>query len=204
MKLLLILLTVAMFSLGPVACGGANSGADSASIASPSTVSNTAPAPTYAKADSDKDNDIGAPYDDTNNSGILNYGHAANATDERAIAALVKRYYATAVAGDGSKACSMIVSSLSKAVVEDYGHGSAGSPYLSSGKTCSAVMALLFKHSHSQLAAELPKLKVSHVRLLGDRGLAVLTFGAMPERQIPIGLEGHTWKVQALLDSELP
>lgn len=66
------------------------------------------------------------------------------------------------------------------------------------------ALVLLFRHSHSLLTAELLKLEVSRVRLVGHRGFAILSFGAMPERQIPVGREGHTWKIQALLDSELP
>jgi hypothetical protein len=212
-RALFTLLAIALLSVGASACGNASKGTGSTSAASATattgssptkTASSTASTPLYTKADADKDNDTGAPYDDTSNSTALDYGHAASAADKQAVTELVKRYYAGALEGNGAKACAMIVSSLSKAVVEDYGHGSAGPPYLQSGKTCPAVMTLLFKHSHAQLSLELPKLKVSRVRLVGTHGLAIMSFGTMPEREISVLREGSAWKVQALLDSELP
>lgn len=198
----LTLLTAALLSICVSACGHTNGGTGSTSH-SPSTAATTSSTQVYTKADSDKDNDIGAPNDDPNNNTTLDYGHAASPADKQAVTGLIKRYYTAAEAGNGTYACSMIVSSLAKATAEDYGHGSGGPTYLSSGKTCPTVMALLFKHFHSQLTAELPKLNVARVRLNGDRGIAILNFGTMPERQISVGLEGHTWKVLALLDSEL-
>ncbi len=206
------LLAIALLSTIISACGGTSKGTSStstpSSAAAASSPTKTASAsssiPGYAKVDGDRDNDVGAAYDDTNNNAVLNYGHAASAVDKQAAAALVKRYYAAALQGDGAKACSMIVSSLSKAVVEDYGHGSAGPAYLQGGKTCPAVMELLFEHFHGQLVAELPKLEVRRVRLAGEHGVAILSFGTLPERQIPVSREGAAWKVDAPLDSELP
>jgi hypothetical protein len=214
MKSLPALLTIALLSVGVTACGSASKGMSSTSTTS-SSAATTSPSPTktttsaastqvYTKADADKDNDISAPDDDASNRYALSYGHAASAADQRAVTELVKRYYAAALKGDGAKACAMIVSSLSKAVVEDYGHGSPGPSYLQSGKTCPQVMALLFKHFHAQLTAEIPKLEVARVRLVGPHGFAIMSFGAMPEREISVRREGSAWKVQALLDSELP
>lgn len=214
MKSLLALLAIALLSVGVAACGGAGKGTDAATTAaSSSATATTAPAKTvssatstrgYAKVDADKDNDIGAALDDKNNKLALDYGHAASAADKRAVTELIKRYYAVALRGDGAKACAMIISSLSKAVVEDYGHGSVGPAYLQSGTTCPAVMALLFKHYHTQFTVQVPKLEVPRVRLVGTHGFAILSFGKMPEREISVYREGDTWKVQALLDNELP
>jgi hypothetical protein len=72
------------------------------------------------------------------------------------------------------------------------------------GTTCAAVLTLLFKHDHPQLVAELPKLEVARVRLIEHHGIVILHFGTLPERQIPVAREGHTWKLQGLLDSEVP
>jgi len=212
MRTLLALLAATLLGVGACACGSASKEADSASRSSSgATAANTTAAtttsgaaPVYTKADSDKDNDIGAPYDDTNNNSVLMLGHAASAADERAVAALIRRYYSAASAGEGAKACSTIISSLAKAVGEDYGHGSAGPSYLSAGTTCPAVMDLLFKHFHSQLAVEIPKLKLTRVRIDGQHGAAVLSFGTMPEREFAIIREGHAWKLDDLLDTELP
>jgi hypothetical protein len=213
LKTLLVLLAYALLSVGACACGSSNKGtSDSTSYAASQATTRTAPKTTasgttstqgVARADADKDNDLGAPYDDTNNNRIVDYGHAASPADERAAAADVKRYYATAAVGNGAKACSMVVSNLAKAMAEDYGHGSAGPPYLSSATTCPAVMALVFKKFHARIAAELPKLRVTRVRLVGDHGYAILRFGIL-EREIAVIREGRAWKIRALLDSELP
>ena len=213
MRSLLALLATVALGFTTVACGSASKIAGTATQTSPSataagvdaprTPPGTAPSPAYTKADRDKDNDIGAPYDDTNNDSILDFAHPASAPDKRAITALLNRYYAAAAAGDGAKACTMLPPTLVKIIPEDYGQ-SPGPSYLRGGKTCSAVMALLFKHFRDQLAAELPLLKVTRVRLDRHHGLAVLNFGRMPERQISVAREGHTWRVEVLLDDELP
>lgn len=205
-----MLLAVALLSLGGSACGGTgrsmtSTGASSAltTNASPAdSTTNTASTEDYTKVDKDKDNDVTAPYDDKANPELV-YGHTASATDRRAVTKLIKQFYTSAAVGDGTKACSMLLSSIVEAIVEDYGHGSAGPAYLSSGTNCPAIMGLLFKHFHTQLTAELPRLRVTHVRLVEHHGLAILSFGRLPERQIPVGREGHSWKVKALLDNEL-
>jgi hypothetical protein len=209
MKPLLAPLAVVLLSIGTTACSSSNKSTNSAPRTSSSgttaTASSTTPTQSYTKADADKDNDVEAPDDDTNNNSVLDFGHAANAADRQAITTLVKRYYAAALAGDGAQACSMIYSTFAEAIPEDYGQSPPGPSYLKGGTTCPAVMVLLFKHFHSQLAVQVPLLEVSRVRLKEHQGLAVLRFGKMPERQIDVGREGqHAWKVEALLDSELP
>jgi hypothetical protein len=201
---LLMSLTAVLLSVCVTACGGSSKETGSISHASSEAA---APYPTstpdFTKADADKDNDIGAAADDSNNNRVFDYASPANPTDKRAITGLVKRYYAAAGAEDGTRACSMLYSTFAESVPEDYGR-SAGPPYLRGGKTCAAVMVLLFKHLHHQLSVEIPKLKVTHVRLQQHHGLAALSFGALPERQILVGREGHNWKIEMLLDSELP
>jgi hypothetical protein len=212
MKLLLALLATVPLSVGAAACGGTTQSGGSETTQTRSattastqaaTTSGTASTGYYVKADQDKDNDVGAPYDDTNNNSVLDYGHAASPSDDKAVTALVKRYYTAAAAGDGASACSMIIPSLAKAVPEDYGRA-PGPTYLRGGKSCPAVMSLLFKHSHQQLATYLATLKVVRVRLNGKNGLVVLSFGTLPERQISVDQHGSAWKIEALLDSELP
>jgi hypothetical protein len=207
LKSSIALLMTVLFGVCVGACGNADKNTSSSSHpASTSTAATTASsATTFAKVDADKDNDIGAPYDDKNNNDVLKDGRPAGAADRRAITGLLERYYAVATAGNGAKACSMIVSTLSSSVVEDYGHGSSGPAYLSGGKSCPAVMDLLFAQFHRQLAIELPKLEVAHVRLVGSRGgIAILSFGTLPEREISVVREGHVWKLAALLDNEVP
>ena len=213
MKSLLALAGVALLCICITACGGSSKNADSTTTStstkplaekSPSTVpTETTPATPQTKADADKDNDVGAPYDDKQNNSVLDFGHEANASYTRTVTALIKRYYAAAYAENGARACSLIYSTLAESVPEDYGQSPPGPGYMS-GTSCPAVLTLLFKHFHPQLVIEYPKLRVARVRLVEHHGLAVLSFGSLPERQIPVAREGHTWKVEALLDSEIP
>jgi hypothetical protein len=206
---LLALLAIAVFGFGLTACGSTKTSTGSTppvttdAVTSSSTPVAVPPAPIQSKADADKDNDLGAAEEDTRNSGVLDYGHAASVSDQRAVTKLLKRYYAAAAAENGAAACMMIYSTLAESVAEDYGHTPPGPEY-SHGRTCPEVMTRMFAHFHPQLALELPKLQVAHVRLVEHHGLVVLSFGTLPERQIGVAREGHTWKVETLLDSEIP
>ncbi|HEY5287030.1 MAG TPA: hypothetical protein VIJ50_07990 [Solirubrobacteraceae bacterium] len=195
----LMLFAIALIGISLAGCGGASS-------AHRTTVAGATQLPGYMKADSDQDSDVGSPYDDpNNNNNALDVGRAAGAQERHAVTALLERYYTAAAAGNGRAACAMIVASLAGSVAEDYGHGSAGSPYLSAGTSCPEVMGLLFAHFHAQLSVELPKLRVARVRILAGGGaLAILSFASMPEREISVGREGSAWKLQALLDGEVP
>ncbi len=157
----------------------------------------------YAKMDGDKDNDIGAAEDDTNNNLALNFGQAASTTDRSAITALVKRYYAIALAGNAIKGCSMLFSTLAEAAAEDYGVP-GGPEYARGAKNCQQVLSGVFRFYHARLAAEVPKLSVTRVRLKGRQGYAILSFAPFPEREISVDREGHAWKIGAFVDNELP
>jgi hypothetical protein len=211
LKALFAALAIAVFGVGASACGEARPRAHaSASTATGAATSTTVTAAIQAStnADSDKDNDIGAPGDDITNHRAVEFGQDASASDRRAVTALIKRYYAIALAGDGTKACSMLYSPIAESVVNDYASPPgqpAGPPYMHGARTCPDAMRLLFEHFHRQLAVETPRLKVTRVRLEEHHGVAILNFGpSLPEREIAIGREGRIWKMQALLDGELP
>jgi len=210
MRLVLALISIAILALGASACGSTagHSASDGSSSAGTTDVANPTPAwlktsTSYARVDDDKDNDVGASHDDTSNNRVLDFGHPADASDKRAIATLVKRYYATALADDAARGCSMIYSTLAEAIPEDYGEP-GGPEYMLGVKTCPAAMSALFKHFHSQLEVEVPKLQITHVLIKGRKGIVVLGFGTLPEREILVDREAHVWKIAALLDSELP
>jgi len=209
MRTLRTLLALVALSVALASCGSSgkddsqsSATATTATVATTTTPSKAPPAPVLAKADRDHDNDVGTIEADKNNDSVVDYGHAASPSEQRAITALVKRYYAAAVAENGAAACSMLYSTLEEAVPEDYGQSPPSQPYMR-GKTCPAVVTLLFKHFHPQLALEAPKLRVARVRLVEHHGLAILHFGALPERQISVAREGHIWRIQMLLDSEI-
>ena len=201
LRRLLSLLAGAWLAVGVAACGSAAT--HSISAPTNTTTASTTATTNYAEGDADKDNDIGASQDDTNNDAVLRFGRPATAAEKRAIETLVKRYYATALAGNGTKGCSMIYSTLAETVAEDYAVP-GGPTYLRGTKDCQTLLAALFSHFHRQLAVEVPKLKVAHVLIKERHGMTVLSFAELPERELPVTREGHTWKIAALLDSELP
>jgi hypothetical protein len=209
---LLSLLAIALLSAGAAACGGASGDAGSTASTQPKrtgsattvNAAETGPAPVVSKADADHDNDIGAPDDDTNNRLTTDVGRRASPVVARAIATAIERYYRIALAQDGATACTMVYSTVAESIPEDYG-SDVGGPVYMKGTTCPVVMTKLFEHYHNQLRAEVPKLRVVDVRQIQERGgVAVLTFGAMPERRISVKREGHAWKLATLIDSELP
>ncbi|HEY5194653.1 MAG TPA: hypothetical protein VIJ39_12375 [Solirubrobacteraceae bacterium] len=62
----------------------------------------------------------------------------------------------------------------------------------------------MFAYLHHLLVTEDADLEVTKVRLKPSGGYAVLNFGdGLPEREVNIVREGHTWKLSSLLDSEL-
>jgi hypothetical protein len=213
---LLALSATALLAACLCACGGASTqtnttastSADRGSTSTATTATSgkpakVPPAPLDPTVDADKDNDVGAVYDDTNNNRQLEFGQPASPSDQRAITKLVKRYYATALAGDGARGCTLIYSTLAEAAPEDDGR-EADAPAFSRGDTtCAAVLSDLFRHYHAQLATELPKLAVTRVRLEEHHGFAFLSFGKLPERRISVQREGHVWKLSQIYDEEL-
>jgi hypothetical protein len=153
----------------------------------------------------DRDNDSdssGKSYFDSDDSSVRGFGHAASSVDSKTIASLVKRYFAAATTGDGVAACSMFVSSIARSVPEDLG-GPAG-PLYARGSTCAAVMSKAFEHYHRQIAAHAATLEIADIRVKRGGGVAVLAFKKLPGREIHVAREGGGWKIEALLDRELP
>jgi hypothetical protein len=212
MKSLLALLAIALLSVGTSACSSASRGMSSASQASSSRRGSapvtTAATPTgaYLRGDDDVDADN---YSNSDDYRMRDYGHAANAVDRRAITALVERYYSKAVAEDGAAACSLIYSSLAKdpsltkTVPEDYSSREPH-PHGLPGQSCVRATSLLFSQHHEALTADFATLQVTGVRVNRVHGLALLGFRTTSERWIPVERDGGAWKIDSLLDRELP
>jgi hypothetical protein len=159
----------------------------------------------YLRGDDDGDLDTTGRSDDWR---VRRYGHSASPADRGAVTALVKRYYATASAGAGAAACSMMVSRLARA--PDLGEAAEaafplapGVPALH-GKRCASVMSLSFGEDHRRLAADSATIHVILVRVSGGHGLALLGFRTTPERQLSVEREHGRWKIGAVLDRQLP
>jgi hypothetical protein len=214
MKSRLMLITIALASIGVGACGNAGKVASSASHAAPgalttggagaTSISTATSTPRGFARDNDDDNDSrGNSYYDEDDNVILRYGHSASAADVQAVTAIVKRYYAAAAAGDGVKGCSLIYSLFAETIPEEYGRPPAGPPGLR-GKTCAVIVSKLFKQNHRQLVADNTVLKVTGVRVEGNRGWAVLSLQMRSAHRILVHRERGAWKIDELLDSEMP
>jgi hypothetical protein len=137
-------------------------------------------------------------YHDADDRSLFAYGSAVSPVEERAVAAVVERYYAMAAAGDGAGACGLLNPSLAGAVPVDYGRN--GPSYLRAGKTCAAVLALLFRHYHRQLAAPVA---VTGVRVSGGgQAYAQLGSTTMPASYTVVQREGGVWRLTQLLANE--
>jgi len=226
MKQLFAMFIAPVYCLAVAGCGQAGNAADSAArtykgISPSSTVSirfvngdydNDDYENDHGDADNDdshkpKDHDndsdsSGHSYFDRDDSSALGFGRAASARDRQAIATLVKRYYALSVSADGAAACSMIAAPLVRAIPEDLGR--APGPRYYRGRTCAAVMSKVFQVNRRALIAHARELEVSAVRVAGTSGLAVMSFKNLPGREIRLVRESGGWKLDALLESELP
>lgn len=184
------ILAIVVLGVGLAGCGGSSSQGTASHSTRVTTVRD------FSTYKNDRDNDGDHNDDDA---GVLDYGHAADATDHRISVALVTHYFAAAAADDGARACSLLIPFVAESVVENEGH----TPGLH-GKTCAVVMSKLFKQRHAVLAMKSATLKVIGVRVEGNKALAILDFPTIPEvRQITERRDGSTWKLEDLLDGIL-
>jgi hypothetical protein len=149
-------------------------------------------------ADLDPDDRGKGPNDDEQ--GMVAAGHGASLADRRAIATIVRTYYAAAKAGDGAKACSLLDATLVTAITEE-----AGKLAPSDARTCVTSVSRLFKQQHQYLVAEDPgTMVITGVHVKDAAGVATLGFKTMPEGEILLQREGRAWKINALFDHQLP
>jgi hypothetical protein len=230
MKWLPTLMAATLLSIGAAGCGASKDNGSpsqsasnpSPSTAAPATITSPATSPhgylndgdndPIGDADNDNNHDNdndnsedhvpndNSNYHDSDDRGILAFGHAASAADKRAMTALVKRYYTVAAAVDGPKACAMLAPRFAESIVEDYGKESPGPSYLRSGTTCPAVMALLFQHFRAQIAAPFD---VTSVRVERNQAYALLGSKATPARYITLERRRKVWWIGALIGNPL-
>jgi hypothetical protein len=146
----------------------------------------------FAIFDTDHDRDI--------HQSMLSFGHTAGAADQRAIVVAVKRYYATAAAGNGNEGCSLLAPSVAGAVASDYGR----TRYLA-GRSCPAIVSKLFRRRHHELVLDRDTLVVLPARVSGDLAVALLsTTESSREAQIVLRSVHGRWRPAALLDGPRP
>jgi hypothetical protein len=210
MKAMSVWLTIALLSVGVVACGGTKERtAVSSPIHSPlashnSTSSSQASTGPYLKDDGDKDSDDerhrGKRDDDDDRTLWAPYGNEATHIVRQEVTKLVRTYFAVAAGGDGEKACALLYGSLAAGL----GEGQSQS-VRSAGNACPMAVDRIFKERHQQLAAdEVSTMVVTSVHVKGNFGLALLGFREVPEGAILIEREDNAWKIASALDSEIP
>jgi hypothetical protein len=152
----------------------------------------------YFEGDGDADPDDNTSKESNDNGDLLaSYPGRPSEADMRAITAVVKSYYAAAAARDGAKACQLLDSSLAMNLGEGSGHSGA--------KGCVAAVDHLFKEEHQRLIAdEVATMAVTSAHLKGEVGLALLAFKKAIQGEIIVEREGGMWKVDALIDGEVP
>jgi hypothetical protein len=155
----------------------------------------------YEDGDPDSDANV-APksYRDSDDGAITGFGVAADAADERAITARVKRYYTALTDGSGLKACASMLPGLANTIAESYG-GAGGPSYLHGANSCSAVVALAAAHLRHELAGAV---QVTGVRVSGAQAYALVGSTTMPAGYIQLRHEAGTWKVATLVALRLP
>lgn len=198
-----MLLASTVLGAGAVGCGSASKGMSPASRVSSGTATTASISRTVAvgtgpagRKDSNDGDDDPRSNDDES---IVDYGHAASEADKYAITALVKRYYSAAAADNGAGACSAIYAVVAETIPEDFSQSGEAS-----GETCATVMSKLFKQRHQQIAIDIAALKVTRVRVDGQKGLALVYFGKTPEPHVIVHREGGAWKIESLFEVGMP
>lgn len=137
-------------------------------------------------------------YHDEDDVSTVEVGHPASPAEAREIAGLVKRFYASAVAVDGARACSMMSPLVAHTIPLDF--GKHGSSYLRGAKTCAAVETRLFAHLRSQLTADL---EVTSVRISGSQAWAFFGSKAKPPGMIALARQGSSWRIDSTIGTLL-
>lgn len=159
----------------------------------------------YLIFDGDKDSDDEPhqgfrPDDDDDRNLLAAYGGKASTAVTDAVAAVVKRYYAAAAAGNGTTVCALLYSTLAAGLGED----SSQTEGQSNGSCAASADRLIAQQDRQLSADDVPTMTVIEVHSKGDFALALVGFKAQPEREILLQREGNSWKLAALLDSEVP
>jgi hypothetical protein len=143
----------------------------------------------------DGDDDPGSNDDEP----VVDFGKAASPADARAITTLVKRFYAATSAANGPGICSLIYNVIAETIPENY----ENSPE-AKGRTCAEIMGKVFAKQHRQVARDRSRLRVTRVRVEGNKGIVIVYLGKHPEPYFLVHRQGSEWKMQRLFITTLP
>ncbi|HEU0249440.1 MAG TPA: hypothetical protein VFR48_01825 [Solirubrobacteraceae bacterium] len=152
--------------------------------------------------DRDNDADGGSGYFDSDDVEISDFGRPASAAELRSIHALLERYYPAVAAGEGAVACGLTYRQLAGSVAETLGRPPG--PAFARGRTCTTVMNELLAHYRRQLRLFAPRLSIVRARVDGRDARIVLRFGPSPLREMYLAREGEEWRIDEVLDHDLP
>jgi hypothetical protein len=131
---------------------------------------------------------------------VLEAGRPASAAEMADISAWVKHYYAIAVSGNGSRACSMLFVAAARSLVEEKGV----LPALR-GHTCPAVMSKLLKLRHTWLVSALGSLEIVRVRIARVEARVVMRVAASNKaRELDLRRVGGVWQTRQAIDVPMP
>jgi hypothetical protein len=147
------------------------------------------------KDTNDSDDDPGSNDDEP----IIGFGQAASVADKKAITILTKRFYAATSEANGPAICSLIYNVVAEEIPENY----ENSPE-AKGRTCAEIMGKVFAKQHRQIARDRSKLRVTRVRVEGDKGIVIVYLGEHPEPYFLVHRQGAEWKMDRYLITKLP
>jgi hypothetical protein len=218
----LALSVAALLAIGVVACGAgrrdaAHAAQRMAAEAAPTGASTRAAlrddgdadgasaaggAPAGRGADADADG-YGQGYYDWDDEHVLDYGRPARAAEAASMIAAVRRYYATAAAGDGAGACRELSAGFAASVASTY-RGIPGLPK-SGARSCGTTMTALLRDLRPQLSKQRATLKTGVARVEADGGRVLVGFeAAWPNRYLQLRRERGAWKIAELEAGALP
>ncbi|HEX3692374.1 MAG TPA: hypothetical protein VHU13_03435 [Solirubrobacteraceae bacterium] len=153
----------------------------------------------------DEDGDIdsrGQGGPDVDNDAIYHWAAVADPADARAVAALLRRYYAVAIKGDAATACTMIdrivIDRLEEGSEEETRRAPNWAPR-SASEACQRTMSATFAKRHRELVKDVTAFRVETVQQRGNHAVALIVSG--PERilQVSVRREHGIWRMDTPL-----
>lgn len=192
-----VCITTILLAFAVAACGVASK-PQSPPSARPGTSAKPGAISGALEHDGDADDDSpGVGARDFDNDASPTYGAPAAPTDEQAIVALVKSYYAAAFSDNGGRACLLMGRAAREALLEADGRERGSRP--SRGASCAQAASRFFRRHRRELSEGIALLRVPVVQVHGNRGWAVVSLGGAREHVAFLHREAASWKLNQML-----
>lgn len=191
------------------ACGSAQQTAVSRSAGlMPSGTGDLSMVGPHGYVENDDDDDDKGRSHDPDDGRLWTLGRPATKSERGAIQSLAQRFFDDARTGETARACELIVPQFARstklAAAVPPAYLPAPGSLVFHHQDCMQVEAQLFQLDHERLVAESPTVKAISIRVAGDRALVLLGFRTTSERELNVQHSGGTWKIDGLLDGEVP